>query len=486
MKLSMWMIANRLSSLDMEVEISENAPAVLNSARRVYATNCVYVYQDGEDAVCDGEGDIIRIQNSSATQAFEIIQSVFDYFEDWAAEIDDYIRKKDYQSLVDCCWQVFHNPLVLFDANNKVLGISSRYPKDALDEEWRHLYEFGYSSINAVQMIKQRYGYIDFKKHGPQPYEISTSPSVNVPGISYCLYFGDFDCGRLNLLASERPLNTGDIQVLEYLAKSLEPVFAQYYQSDEGNTGSVFLNILMGKPYDEKNLELQLAYQQWSRDDSFFCTLIRLAPGSGQSDSARELNMLFHLTERFVPDSVVIRNSPYIVVFSNHDLSKDAAFSSRMAVLSRSNPIQIASSLPCRGLKNAGYLYGQAEAAFLYGGIERDDGSWFSFFDFAKDYLLDFHTIEEKQHAVLPGVLQMWEQDRAGENELYRTLKAYLDCNCSIAAAAGLLLTHRNTVLYRLKKIWALLGDELKSLYMRDYCKLSIQVLELYDKKCAG
>ena len=44
MKLSMWMIANRLSSLDIELDIREDAPVILNSARRAYATNCVWVY----------------------------------------------------------------------------------------------------------------------------------------------------------------------------------------------------------------------------------------------------------------------------------------------------------------------------------------------------------------------------------------------------------------------------------------------------------
>ncbi len=45
MKLNLWMIANRLSALEPELHISGNAPAVLSSARRAYATNCVHVYQ---------------------------------------------------------------------------------------------------------------------------------------------------------------------------------------------------------------------------------------------------------------------------------------------------------------------------------------------------------------------------------------------------------------------------------------------------------
>ena len=87
MKLSMWMIANRLSSLDIELDIREDAPVILNSSRRAYATNCVWVYAEKDYIVCNGEGDIIRFYNIDITQTFEIIQSVFDYFEDWSHQI---------------------------------------------------------------------------------------------------------------------------------------------------------------------------------------------------------------------------------------------------------------------------------------------------------------------------------------------------------------------------------------------------------------
>ena len=124
MKLSMWMIANRLSSLDLELEIDENAPATLNSARRAYATNCVHVYQSGDCVVCNGEGNIIRIRNITETQAFEIIQSVFDYYQDWLDRIVAFIRAKDYQALVDLAWQVFQNPLILLDGKRFPVGIT--------------------------------------------------------------------------------------------------------------------------------------------------------------------------------------------------------------------------------------------------------------------------------------------------------------------------------------------------------------------------
>ena len=78
MKLSMWMIANQISELDIKLEIREDAPAILNSARLAYATNCVHIYKEQNYIVCDGEGDRIIIYDMEITRVFELIQSVFD------------------------------------------------------------------------------------------------------------------------------------------------------------------------------------------------------------------------------------------------------------------------------------------------------------------------------------------------------------------------------------------------------------------------
>ena len=98
LKLSMWMIANRLSSLDLELNIRDNAPPTLKSARRAYATNCVHVFQSGNDVVCNGEGDFIRVKDMNITEAFEIVQCVFDFYEDWYSGIVSMIRIKNFQS----------------------------------------------------------------------------------------------------------------------------------------------------------------------------------------------------------------------------------------------------------------------------------------------------------------------------------------------------------------------------------------------------
>ena len=87
MKLSMWMIANRLNQIDLELNIKKDAPIILKSARRAYATNCVHIFQSGNDVICNGEGDYIRIKDINISQGFEIVQSIFDFYNDWSDNI---------------------------------------------------------------------------------------------------------------------------------------------------------------------------------------------------------------------------------------------------------------------------------------------------------------------------------------------------------------------------------------------------------------
>ncbi len=97
MKLSMWMIANRLKPLNPEFQISDGSPAVLKSARRAYATNCVYVFPSGNDVICQWENDTIRLKDIQFDEAFEIIQGIFDFYEDWDAAIVSAAEQGDYQ-----------------------------------------------------------------------------------------------------------------------------------------------------------------------------------------------------------------------------------------------------------------------------------------------------------------------------------------------------------------------------------------------------
>ena len=111
-----------------------------------YATNCVHV-SGIELYTVTGKVTALLFMIWEITRVFELIQSVFDAHEDWISKIKEYVGQQDYQAAMDQAYKMLKNPMVLFDANNKVLGRTSAYGEHELDSEWAYLCQYGYSSV---------------------------------------------------------------------------------------------------------------------------------------------------------------------------------------------------------------------------------------------------------------------------------------------------------------------------------------------------
>jgi len=483
MKLSMWMLANRLSSFDLELHIEEKAPMILNSARRVYATNCVHVYPEANYVVCNGEGNLIKIFNMNVTQAFEIVQGVFDYYQDWMDQTAKALHEKNYQEIINLSYPIFHNPLILFDGNNKVLGLTQQYGPDELDSEWAYLSKYGYPSLNAVQQMKYEYNNISFYRHGSLFFKFAGNRLMKYSGITYCLYCNNMICGRLNLLEKERVLNEGDYQILNLLAKMIEPSLGQIYCENIHNNNNVFYNILFGKPYDSKMLDVQMRYQEWNKTDDFQLALVQMAQKLKREEQRSNLDIVMQTIRQNALNCVILKKSPYIFILANFKFTADKVLMQFLKGLAENNPIRIGFSLPCQGITQAGHLYQQAKSALSYGLLSAPDEYLYYFFDYAIDFMLDSPSLSHSVHACLPGLVQLWKMQQESDDDLFTTLKCFLDCERNASRTSAALHTHRNTILYRIQKIQDLLRCSLDDVYVRDYCRLSIRALELYDRK---
>ena len=61
---------------------------------------------------------------------------------------------------------------------------------------------------------------------------------------------------------------------------------------------------------------------------------------------------------------------------------------------------------------------------------------------------------QEWKQMVIPELMALYDGDRKGKTkELYSTLRGYLINNCSVSETAKAMQIHRNTLVYRLKKI---------------------------------
>ena len=477
MKLSMWMIANRLSALDPEIHIRDSAPIILRSARRAYATNCVHVFQVGKDAICNGEGDYVRLKDISASQAFEIIQCVFDFYDDWNTDIMEAVSRMDYQQAIDESWHIFHNPVLLLDANCKALAMSAQYGEDEVDEEWKHLSENGFLSAGSFRYLREA----GMGKESSQPESVSVirggGGGVSMGWMSGKLLENGTLLGRLNVLELERKFNTGDAQLLQYLISLLTPSLSRRNERDERfSSKNVFWEMICKNWVSQEAIDRQLAYMNWEREDYFRIFLL-----------AGEVNLVLaaNLISSYLPQASLMKTGDKIVVIVDENQLEENQVKLRLADILKQKNIRTGVSLAVRGIGNLHAVYRQAEAALKFGAEEQPEDRYFRFYDCAMDFIVENSEPEELVCACQPDIRRLWEEE-GGEDGQIRILKSYLENERSLVKTAAALFVHRNTLVYRVKKLLEALEYSLEEDYTRDYMKLSIRILELYRKKENG
>lgn len=490
MKLSMWMIANRLSALDPEVHIRDSAPIILRSARRAYATNCVHVFQVGKDVICNGEGDYVRLKDMSASQAFEIIQCVFDFYDDWNSDIMEAVSRMDYQQAIDESWHIFHNPVLLLDANCKVLAMSAQYGEDEVDGEWKHLSEYGYLSASSFRHLREA----GMAKESSQPGAVRVIRSgggVSVDWMSGRLLENGTLLGRLNVLELERRFNSGDAQLLQYLISLLTPSLSWRNEKDgRFSSKNVFWEMIRKNWVSRETIEGQLAYMGWKHGDCFRIFLLQSVSRnepkartagtlSGMRDEEVNLSLTANLISAYIPQASLIRTEDRIILIVNEGQLGESQVKGVLGDILKQKGLRTGVSLPVRKIGNLHGIYRQAEAALKYGAMWRPWENYHCFYDYALDFIVENSEPEELVCACQPDVLRLWEEDGGGGGRV-RILKSYLANERSLVKTAEALFVHRNTLVYRIRKLLEVLENSPEEEYTRDYMKLSVRILELY------
>lgn len=481
MKISMWMIANRLTSLEPEIDIRSDAPMVLKSTRLVYATDCVQISQERNDAVCYGDGGIIRLHDMDIKQAFEILQSVFDFYNDWNVTVQNAVNHMEHQTVINESWHIFHNPINLLDANNKVIVLSEHYGENDVNREWAHLCRYGYSSVDFVRYMKSLYNKMDFYKDcGARIYKFDKKYH-ELSCMSCAIYFESIQCGRIGVVEKDRALNSGDIQMLNYLTALLAPSLGLLHNRNEKRSfKNVFRDLIVNGNAEHGVLLRQIDYMKWKSGDVFQTGVIK---SFSKGMTADLLTLVSDIIRNGIPQANVFMLEENIVVIYDLNVIKHSELLSLLKPILKKNKLRFSSSYAFSDLMQLNCYYKQAAASLEYGILYKPNEIFYEFYEFAMFHLIEIASLEEKRNACHPDVVSLWEQDKDNDSDKIPTLWAYLDNGLSVSAASQALFVHRNTLLYRIKKLTEMLEYDINDTYTRDYMKLSIKLLELYTKK---
>lgn len=478
MKLSMWIIANNLEVFDPEIRIREDSPRVLRSARRFHATDCVYVSQEGSDCVLSWGSDEIRIPDLPAWEGVELVQSIFDAMFDWHSQITEAVARRDFQKLVDSCHMVFRSPVVLQDAGQRCLAASSRYGPADVDQEWFHLKTYGYSSYNAARQLSRLLSrHMDRNRLLRYP----SSPENNLCGcVTAPILNNGLPSGSLTVIEKDRSFNPGHLQLLALLAELLVPVMNGEIASAD-NDSPFLQSLLEGKSVSAQNARQIYAHKHWETDH-VYRVLICSFPHTAEEEWLRRNHFLSAALSAAFPEDLCGIYDNHLVILANETLLSGAQRQERLERYTREGDMRIAHSLSVPQIRHVPQLLQQARFALEFGQGQTPDRLILDFYDYAVDYLIrSSYSPERCLAACHPDVHALYRQDPV----LWETLGVYLAQDRSVTRTIEKLFIHKNTLLYRLRRIEEIMTFSLGDAYTREYMRLSFRLLRLHTDSAA-
>lgn len=474
MRLDMWMIANRLEGLDYETHIRASTPRVLHSARLVYAPNCICLSQRGEDVYCRFEDDFIIVHGMDIKYVFELIQGAFDTYDDWYTRIIALAQRNDWQSAIDELSFMLRNPVVFFDANNRVIAMSTQYDDFEIDEEWKYLRTHGVSSAPMMHLGRRN---VEQANNFELLVQKEPPTHMRCGLITSRIAESDTTYGYISSLEVTRSFNEGDHNLLRIFTEVLTSPFVFFSKTRMDNAScNCFTQMLLGHSFDAEAAERQLGYYGLQTGDRFRVMLVSVHKSDHMEDDLRFIRQIVLMNYTPVP---VMRVGDYVAVISGSEQITEKLLE-RIRLLTESVPLQVGVSSLSHSIWELDSLYKQAVFVMNHPPEKEEIVRFFE--RAALDYLVLCRDREDMLRACHEGMRQIYEHGSEQDMELLRSLELYLMHERSLTYASKALFVHKNTLLYRIQKIESLCGCHLEDAYEREYILQSLRVLRLLTK----
>jgi len=476
-KLNMWMIANCLRGMEPQINISPDAPAVLRSARRASATDCVIVMKDGDGVICTGTGGTIRLFGISEIQACEIIQHVFDFHSDWEDTIIAAFKaNRSFQEVIDLSYRIFRNPMIISDINFRVHGITRSYGINDVDAEWRCLCETGCHSLKAAKSISELQ-----KRRSIESANGAFCLNVSMPNTRYSrlcmeLVSSGNSIGRIMVVEKDHQFNPGDYKLLEHLAH----LISEYTSLDESQTlqcryGNILADLIESGSVQKGDLDRLVEYAGWASGSQLRAYVI--AWNGDTSALSRQYAM--NLVQSALPDAVIFPYNDEIVAVADDEQNPLNELKTKLRAKMKADTMCVGVSLCFEDISSIGNYYQQARFALEFSRNLAQRGNVAEFYNYGVINFISSPLGDNSAENCHPDVRRLWELSKERGTEDILTLRQYLLNDRNLVKAAQTLYIHRNTLIYRLKRIEEQFEHSLDDPYTRQYMLISLLALEL-------
>lgn len=431
--------------------------------------NFLYISNQENDVKCTSIYGDITIRNSNIDIIYKCISEYSERLDSWKEDLNNMIFSNCTLHDLSVRSQIFiKSAFFITDESNNVLETSS-HKQGSVTEEWDYIIQNKRMMVEVVQDIfKAEQFKRNFYSTGDIPFYYHPQ-GLNYGGINYRIPSPNKNgyMGTLIIIETKDPFPAGILQYAEIFGRAITHwVKLHYKETPMVSAAIAFENIISGGiPSDSQKVLLS--------------SIIDMKCGLYKVLAVRpvESTIIEHYISLFgeIFSNCVFCNYNNIILILINEINCE----SLMLSIIKQMKNKILSIGVSNGFENLDQLSGFTHQALFALKFSKDIVSTFN-----SECAMKFVSDEIKvgrlgECFVYPSLWALKEHDEKHNTDYCHTLYVFLKNERSISASLPDLNIHRNSMIYRLKRISELLDANLEDYYVREHLLLSFRLYEL-------
>ena len=426
--------------------------------------------------------NLLLIEGTSIKKLFNLILSVFKSYRDKEKKFDHLIScQAPLQKIIDFATMIVEMPLCMLDVNHNVLAISSAMdsPDDPLWDAMKNGY--GYAHYDIVSQSE------------PKLQDLAQMPSASVERISNIsghyikvttLFRGNRAVAFLGIHRTgevHKPFEEHTKQLYFYVISKLIKRLSLFSDVKLGR-GKLFeqflLDIIDGKIQSKEEMDGYFQKLELKRHQKYQLGLISFEESMVRTDY--HFAMMDYL-EIILPESKCVMMDSYIVAIfpltEGHFLSD--SLQAKLSGFLKTHECFCVLSPEFQSLEKLPQIVSQVKAILPFINHKNNEQNMYYYYEYQQLHCMKMISknisLDTLTH---PMIKKLIDYDQKYNTDYLETFKVYLRNNCNISETSKILHMHRNTLLYRIKRIEELLGSTFEDWELRKHLFFSIDCLE--------
>ena len=432
---------------------------------------------DNLQKLCSASINVLFVKTSNINDALLKLQDFFynkniiGLFSE--ALMDMLFYENGIQAMIDLSYQVFQNPIGVFDADFRLVAACSHNNVPMKNQQ--SIIDNGGFTAKEYELINK--GRIHEKvKRSDVPIHLNHEEL----GINQyiCAIETQKDMGHIVLSETDRPFRSTDYELLIILKKAINQQMKknEFVRNNKGFPYEYFLrDLLDGKIATPQQSMERLNYTNAAFSGNLYCLVIETARSSNTLNT-QHIRILFE--SAFQNTTTLMYHGEIIIILnlSNNQCLSDEAYAAAVNICQKQGLYGGLSNCFQNIVHLAGF-YKQALRAIELGTTETMHPGLFRYSDFYLEHVKNIFAQKENldtfQH---PDLRKLLNYDKENDTNLAYIHYRYLIHERNVVATAAALNLHRNSLQLRMKKINTLISMDYENPHERQYYILSYEL----------